>query len=577
MTHPTQAPHGDNTEELLRSLSISRLGTTSLRESLVGFCEKISVIPNIDRASEIILSAALDRRRILVFGDYDADGVCSVAAMVRLLRFMGADPMIMLPNRMTDGHGVSPTASDKIVGLAPEVLIVLDCGTTASRQFAVIAETVGTILVIDHHSAPPADTPPMPANTVLVNPAILPETEDARRLFGISSAGVLTYLTILRTVRSWRARGDFPEVEAVRSLLNQCLALGALTAVADMVPMMGINRAMVQAGLKHARSLPGLWAIGGAMKYKITPENITVGDVGFKYGPTINAAGRIADGGLALDLMISDEPVDVLAKGAAQVVGLNEQRREITADVIDACLGDAGADCGSLIVNDDFHQGVVGLAASRLLETTRRPAIVVGTNGAGSARSVPGFHIGNFVGEQVAAGNLLKGGGHAGAAGFTVIPERLDAFRAAFEEATKGVVRKDREPDITITSSGQIDIRTIHDSLAPFGMGNPDLLLHLVAPKISGQRWFGGENRNSHMSFKVEIGREIVDCIVFYAAGKPWTPAPGNMFAPGGIQSMTGTLRVEYDNYHKEMRMKFSVSDMVAPGKTTLPLAAAPA
>ncbi len=572
MTHSVQASHEDVTEIVLRELSISRLGTTALRESLVWFCEKISVIPNIDRASEVILSAVLERRRILVFGDYDADGICSVAAMVRLLRFMGANPMVMLPNRMTDGHGVSPTASDKIIDMNPEVLIVLDCGTTAARQFAVIAETVDTILVIDHHSAPAADTPPMPANTILINPAILPETEEARRLFGIASAGVLTYLTVLRTVRAWRALGSpklpFPEADAARHMLNRCLALGALTAIADMVPMMGVNRAMVQVGLKYADSLPGLWAIGAAMKYKISPQNITVSDVGFKYGPTINAAGRIADGGMALELMISDGSADDLAEKAAQVVGLNERRREITADVVDACLEGTESDCGSIVINEGFHQGVVGLAASRLLETTRRPAIVVGTNGAGSARSVPGFHVGNFVGEQVSCGNLLKGGGHAGAAGFTIIPERLDAFRDAFMSATKGIIRKDRQPDITINRGDLIDIKALYDGLAPFGMGNPELLLHLIAPKISGQRRFGGESRNTHMSFKIEIGGRVIDCIIFHVAGKSWLPMAGDVFDVDDVKSITGSLRLEYDAYHNEMRMKFSASDMATSQQT---------
>jgi single-stranded-DNA-specific exonuclease len=442
----------------------------------------------------------------------------------------------------------------------------VDCGTTAAIQLAELVEHIPSIVVIDHHSAPGEGPPDMPDGVILVNAAIQPD-QHIRQTYGIASAGVLVYLAVLHTIRFWRALPSpslpVPDDGIVKAALRDCLALAALTAITDMVPLRGINRAVLKLGLPMAACLTGIQAMAQSFPKPLSLERVLPTDVGFRYGPVLNAAGRIADGQLALRLMRSKSLPEAIVL-ANQAIEINSARREITGEVTDACLEsientDADADCGVMVINPEFHQGVVGLAASRLLERTGRPSIVVGVNGSGSGRSIPGFHIGNFIGEQVANGLLLKGGGHAGAGGFTLNPEHAVEFRAAFQAASAGLVRAMRPADLVVDGRTPIEFSEICARLSPFGMDNPDLIVEFIDPDLTRQRWFGKPDK-IHMGWQIAMHGTMLDCVLFSASEKEWLGlAPEEVFTPGSVRRIRGQIRYDYDNYYERMRPQLMV------------------
>lgn len=546
--------------------------------SLKQICADFSGLTEFDRAADLLVDLVNNKSKTWIFGDYDADGVCSITEMTCFLREMGVTPdNVFVPDRMTDGHGLSETVANEILAGAPECLIVLDCGTTSTSALTKLAKTVNHILVIDHHGAKGAKRPELPENVVLVNLAVDPDPE-IRNIWGIGSAGVLTYCVILHATRKWRNMPDRP-IEpndiSIRDLLACCLGLAAVTAVTDMVPLRGLNRAIVRVGLKYASGLNGIRALANAFDRPLDPDKITPEDVGFKYGPVLNAAGRIAHGKTALTLMGAIDTDDLIGI-ARQAVMINAERKSIQQDVIDTCFAQIAETVndlenlqhGTLIHNHEFHPGVVGLAASRLLEMTNRPAIVVGMNGSGSARSIEGFNVGDFVRDQVEKGRLLKGGGHAGAAGFSVDPgnDALSEFKNDFEAATKNLRREERRPDlIRMKSLDGIDLGRLYMAMSPFGMENPAILIQVYDPDISFQKWFGQDNR--HWKCKIGRGNNAVECVVFNVADAKsksiQAVARGEKnFNKEDIKYLVGSLKYSFDAYWNKFIPSIMIEDV---------------
>ncbi len=541
--------------------------------SLIEATRRVDDVPHLDAAAQIMLSHVIAGSGIVLFGDYDADGVCSLSSIGRVLDALGVPPSeVLVPDRLADGHGLSASAVDRLVAAPADLLVVLDCGTTSVQALERLAGYYADIVVLDHHGMNEPCRPALPDNVVLLNPAIEPDAR-VRQDWGIACTGVLAYLLGLHIGRLWRrrpARPATPTDADLKDMLHDCLGLGAITAVADMVPLLGINRAVVRHGLRYSGDLPGIIAIAGSLgrlgvvKKALRPDQITAEDVGFRYGPILNAAGRIAHGSTAIALMrgrVVDDLVDV----ANEAVAINLRRRDVQADVVETCLarleavvqGAGERRTGILVRDPDFHPGVVGLAASRLLETTGRPAIVIGAGGAGSGRSVPGFNIGDFVRAGVEGGLLAKGGGHAGAAGFTLAdaenPEsHLDLARM-FELATEGVVRADPLVDLSLTGGGPApDFLRVYRELAPFGMGFPALRVRIDRPVIQHQKWFGA-NRNHWKGILVFAGASIEG--VMFGTGASNCPAIRDLgmekrdIGSGAPVVLLGTLRGQFDTY----------------------------
>lgn len=465
---------------------------------------------------------------------------------------------------------------------------MLDCGTTSVAALTRLSECYRDIVVVDHHGMNEPKRPELPSNVILINPAIDPDPQ-VRETWGVACTGVLAYLLALHLGRLWRNRSDRPaepDDATMQAMIRDCVGLGAITAVADMVPLFGINRALVRHGLRCAGELPGIVAMAGSFsrlgvsKRSMRPDQITAEDVGFKYGPILNAAGRIAHGSAALDLMRGGN-VEDLMEAADRAVALNLKRRDVQTDVVEACLKrlaatvkEAGERHTGLLVRDpSFHPGVIGLAASRLLETTGRPAMVIGAGGAGSGRSVPGFNIGDFVRGEVEAGRLAKGGGHAGAAGFTLAdpddPDSHHDFARAFEAATEGVLRDDSRIDLHLIGGGPApNLLSLYEDLAPFGMGFPALRVVVDRPVLQNQKWFGA-HRN-HWKGILPFAGASIEAIMFNTGSSNCAAIRElgenqSFIESGGNVSLVGTLQGQFDTYYNRFMVNL-VINKILPG-----------
>lgn len=519
--------------------------------NLKPYMAEFGAIRNLDSAARILIGAlkpGSGSPRILVFGDYDADGICSVTAVSRLLSLFGRpDHNLMLPDRMTEGHGLSSAATTRLIEAKPDLVIVVDCGTTSQASLMRIAEVAKHgILVMDHHQAPGMSFPEMPDGVTLINPALDPF--DLKRVGkniarGLSQvcAGGLFYIFAAHFMVTWRActERDFsgkpvdgsPDDDAMRSLLTDIGALAAMTTITDMARLTRFNRALVRACLPSLGRIPGIRAMARNFPFKLDPDAPRTSDVGFKYGPVVNAAGRIYHGNIALRLLLSADggEIDDLAK---QAIAVNEERKSVQKEVVAECLRqvDPDAEHGVIVRSDDFHPGVVGLAASRLLEQTGRPAVVIGTGGAASGRSIEGFDIGAFIHKAVDRKLILSGGGHTAAGGFRVPAEAGShaALAKEFERATKGIQRIAAPPDIVIEFGQTIDLGSIYDALAPYGIGNPALVLLFKNPMFSDEKWFGkaGEgDERPHWRGHILNGKSQVEAVWFNARASRFWPA----------------------------------------------------
>ena len=393
----------------------------------------VGTLDSIEAAVKLILEHR--GRRILVIGDFDADGATSTALIVRCLRGWGfASVDFLVPNRFEFGYGLTP----EIVGLAtdraPSLIITVDNGISSVAGVAAARERGIQVLITDHH-LPGAS---LPAADVIVNPNVPGSRFASRALAGV---GVAFYvMAALR--RELEARG-----EAVSPATTDFLDLVALGTVADLVPLDINNRVLVAQGIRRiraGRAVPGiraLLAIAGR-----APSSLIAADLGFSIGPRLNAAGRLDDMSIGIRCLLSDSETEALAL-ATRLDQLNVERREIEAKMQDAALAAVGrlrdpagpVRHGVCLFDPDWHQGVVGLVAGRIKERVRRPVIAFARAGdgqlRGSARSVPGIHIRDVL-DGIAARHpelISRFGGHAMAAGLSLDERHLDAFAAAFD------------------------------------------------------------------------------------------------------------------------------------------------
>ncbi|MCF3932372.1 single-stranded-DNA-specific exonuclease RecJ [Acuticoccus sp. M5D2P5] len=374
------------------------------------------------------LADAIDRgERITLFADYDVDGATSAAVVTRTLRGLGADARIVIPDRVTEGYGPSVEAMERLAAEGTDVLLALDCGAGAIEPIAAAKARGMTVLVIDHHPV----TTLAPADAI-VNPN---RPDDLSRLGACAAVGV-AFVVMVGLVREMRRRGRFADrAEPNLMSLLDCVALGT---IADVVPLTALNRAFVIRGLiamRH-RTNPGLAAlitvarIGG-------PVDST--HLGYVLGPRINAGGRIGDSGLGAKLLTSDDPVET-ERIAGILDQLNRERRALEQRALLEADAHVTGDPPVIVVAGPWHPGVVGLVAARLKERYRRPAVAIGVDGevstgTGSARSIPGVDLGAAIRAAAADGLLVKGGGHAMAAGLTIEADKIPLLTAYLTDA----------------------------------------------------------------------------------------------------------------------------------------------
>jgi single-stranded-DNA-specific exonuclease len=415
-------------------------------------------LAGMDTASARIAAAIRTGEKVVIFGDYDVDGAASSALLSRFMRWNGLDPVIHIPDRITEGYGPNIGAITSFAEAGAQLLVTVDCGS-ASVEALDHARSVGLdALVIDHHQL--GET--LPAAVAVVNPN---RQDDLSGQGHLAAVGVV-FLVIVAVNRLLRDAGWYTGARSEPDL-RAWLDLVALGTVADVVPLVGLNRAYVRQGLSvmRQRATVGLSALADVARLN---GPVDCYHLGFLLGPRINAGGRIGDAGLGVRLLLSEDPEEAAALSST-LDRLNSERQEIEQRAVEEAVAQVEAAQDSrarsvLIVQSDadWHPGIVGLVAARLKERYQRPVFAItfagGGVGSGSGRSIRGVDLGRAVRAAVSEGLLIKGGGHAMAAGLTVARERLGDFTAFLEERLVGEVAETDvsalELDAALTARG---------------------------------------------------------------------------------------------------------------------------
>ena len=523
------------------------------------------VLTAMREAAERIADAAARKESVAIFGDYDVDGATSAALLARYLRQCGIEPIIHIPDRLFEGYGPNVEAVRTLAQRGATLLVCVDCGTTSIEPLAEAKKLGLDVVVIDHHQADEA----LPPAVAIVNPN---RRDDLSGLGHLAAVG-LVFMTVVAINRVLRERGfwtvDRPEPDLLAFLDD--VALGT---VADVVPLIGLNRAFVAKGLivLRRREGPGHVSLMDVARLAGPPE---AWHLGFLLGPRINAGGRIGRADLGVRLLIENDPIEA-AKIAAELDRLNSERQAIEQGTLAQAEAEALAalgieEKGAVVVTaaEGWHPGVVGLVAARLKEKFGRPAFAIalepGGIGTGSGRSIAGVDIGRAVRRAVAEGLLLKGGGHAMAAGVTLRKDALAPLRA-FLEANLGL-----DVEVARRSSGLMidgavtaaaadaDLVAMIGRAAPFGPGNPEAVIALPAHTVT----YAEEVGQAHVRVRLKSADgSAVNAIAFRAAGQKLGIALRN--SRGRHVHAAGSLAL--DRWQGEERVQFKLTD-IAPAE----------
>ncbi len=517
-----------------------------------------ATLTDCDAAAERIVRAIAAGERIAIFGDYDVDGAASSALLYRFLQHFGAEAEIYIPDRIFEGYGPNPAAIGQLIERGARLVVTVDCGSTSFEALEEARRRGIDVVVIDHHQMAHA----MPTCHALVNPN---REDDLSGQGHLCAAGVV-FLVLVATLRLLRQQGD----RRAGSLdLLAWLDLVALATVCDVVPLKGLNRAYVVKGLIAARhqqnaGLAALLRVAG-IGGPVTPYHF-----GFLVGPRINAGGRIGDAALGSRLLTLD---DATAAGeiAARLDELNRERQAMETAMLAEAEAEALAEYGtgetaSVIVtaHDNWHPGIVGLLAARLKEKFKRPAFAIAFDpsgkGTGSGRSINGFDLGRMVRAAVDAGLLVKGGGHAMAAGLTVERANLGRLRAFFDEAAGSQVstlaaNRSLKIDGALGASGAtIALIDQLETAGPYGAGHPQPCFAIPAHRVRDSRLVGV----NHVKVTVEAqDGSRLDGIAFRAAE---TPLGDFLLSSRGSQvHLAGSLSAEH--WQGTRRVQIRVTD----------------
>lgn len=521
-----------------------------------------STLADMDRLAERLVRAITDNEQVALFGDYDVDGACSVALMVRYLRHFGLTPQVHIPDRIFEGYGPNIGAIDKLIAGGAQLLITQDCGTTSDKPIAHARDRGLDVLVIDHHLSDDE----LPPASALVNPN---RPDDLSGLGYLCAAGV-TFMVLVAANRLLRQRGDsgLPDLMAMIDLV-------ALATVCDIVPLVGLNRAFVARGLEVARTGTnkgiGALALAARLSGPMNPYHL-----GFLIGPRINAGGRIGDAALGTRLLtLEDEQQAMII--AAQLNELNIERQRIEVEAVEEASRAAEAEIGSgegppvlVLASANWHPGVVGLVAARLRERFERPTFAIALQpdgtGTGSGRSMPGVDLGSAVIEAVEEGLAVKGGGHAMAAGITLAPGQLGPFRARMMERLGSSVAVARAItalpiDAAMTARGATP-QFVHEveRAGPFGAASPQPTFAFPAHKAKFAEVVGGAGHVKFTLQSADGGR--LKAIAFRAAA---TAIGETLLGAGNDTPLHFAGSLNIDHWQGREEVQFRVSDLARP------------
>jgi len=458
------------------------------------------------------MSAAVDRIQyalahnepIAIYGDYDVDGVTATALMVEALQKLGADVRGYIPNRFDEGYGLNTDALDALKADGVKLVITVDCGIRSPNE-ALHARTIGLDLIVsDHHHPDGLDLPPAFA---VINPKQHGDTYPDKDLAGVGIA--------YKIVEALASIQQSPTSLKLEDLLD----LVALGTVADLAPLVGENRVLVRKGLRQIRETKrqGLFSLAGVADIKI--DKVTAGNIGFMLGPRLNASGRLESALASLELLTT---TDFMRAGqlAQQLDVQNRQRQSITRSMQrqaeEIAMSEDPEAFLLFAAHADFNPGVVGLAASRLTETYYRPAVVAAKNTEetrGSCRSIPEFHITDAL--DLCKDLLVRHGGHAAAAGFTVknqnLPELVARLKSIAKDQLSGKdLRQTLSADMEVSLTElNFEVLKHLQYLEPTGYGNPDAVFVSRNVKVKASRTVGADAKHLKLTFEDERGATI--------------------------------------------------------------------
>jgi len=518
-------------------------------------------LPGVELASDRILAAIAAQRRIVVYGDYDVDGMSGTALLVRCLQLLGADVGYYVPNRIDEGYGLNEEALRTLASRGTHMVITVDCGIASVAEARVARELNLELIITDHHH-PAAELPDAAA---IVHPSLPGRPYP---FAGLCGAGVAFKLAWGLCQRASQAKKVGP---AMRDFLMQAMGLVSLGTVADVVPLLDENRIIVRHGLTSLRERPGL-GIAALLKLSgADPQSpLSSEDIAFKLAPRLNAAGRLGQATLGIELLTTESAERANAL-AAYLHELNGSRESLERSIYLAANKqateqfDPEGDAALVLAERGWHPGVIGIVASRLAEKFHRPVVMIALDslglklGVGSARSVPGIDLHAAFGS--CAEHLASHGGHAAAAGLKIEEGRVEAFRAQFCEAVAcesssaskiAELRIDAEvPFSALTNAAVTDM----ERLAPFGHANPRPLLCAsdVVLQEPPRRIGGGER---HLALRLSQHGVAMRAVAF--GGGEWADE---------LSKISGPLAVAFRPFVNQFRGRRTVELQVSDWK----------
>ncbi len=502
---------------------------------------------DMDKAADRVADAIAKGETIAIFGDYDVDGATSSALLKRFFGAVDATCVTYIPDRIKEGYGPNAAALSKLKADGSSVVLTVDCGTTAFDALQAGVDAGLDVIVVDHHQADGS----LPPCYALINPNRPDEADEIITGFGQLAAVGVAFLLVVGVNRALRERGWFKDRQAPNPL--DWLDLVALGTVCDVVPLTGVNRALVSQGLKvmAKRRNPGLRALADVAGVDEPPGTY---HAGFVFGPRVNAGGRVGQADMGTALLSTEDPAQATTIARA-LDGFNQERKEIEAAVQEDAfnlLAGAGGDAPVVIAaGEGWHPGVIGIVASRIKDKLRRPAFVIAVNdgvGKGSGRSIPGVDLGAAVTAAVQAGILENGGGHKMAAGLTVRAERVDELRE-FLNTHLGprILAAGAEAGLRIDASLAVsgatpDLVGVLEQAGPFGSGHREPRFAVPQARLVNAKVVG-ENHVSCLVSGRDGGR--LKAIAFRAMDNPMGPALLSAAKADTPLNLAGHLRAD--------------------------------
>lgn len=504
------------------------------------------------RAVERIARAIQNQEQILVYGDYDVDGITSISVIIRVLgKLLPGKLLYYIPKRLEEGYGLHLTSLEKALAKGVRLIITVDCGISAIEESAYLKTRGIDIIITDHHEPPPC----LPDAYAIINPKV----DGMGYPFG-QLAGVGVAFKLLQGLATY-----FPELE---EKIQENLDLVALGTVADIVPLLGENRILVKYGLIRLAKTQNVGLQALLQTAGLKDREINAGHIGFILAPRINAAGRMGNPSQGVKLFTTGDPLNAIDL-AKELDKENQIRQEVENQVLQEALAQIQRNPGLLeehalvLAGENWHLGVIGIVASKLVEIYNKPVILIGMDGdegRGSGRSISGFNL--FEAIEANSSYLIKFGGHEFAAGITVTRENIPAFAKAFLETSKArLTRDDLIPFLKIESLVDLNHITLDlarelSRLAPCGPANPTPVLGCQALNLVEYRNVGENGK--HIKIKVAKSDSILEGIGF------------NM---GSVQSELASTRevdlafsLEENHWNGTAQIQLNIKDIIARG-----------